>query len=320
MTRTSSDDDIGDDVVMRADNADENRANHPSSSGSDSRRRITTKGEPREVRDAQTSVTERDVPRRISVNTTLSEHPVAVTTQEALDGYREKTMRVANVENNTLNWVSISRPGALDMTHCDFSVRSARDEMRHIIGSSEPDVIIGFDKDQNQGCRKKGKDHLEFLCELYEAQAAYGRCFVRELTSEVNSTMKCVTRIMVMRGTRTIVADLWMLGLAACDEEDHDLSMQAYGQSPTWDKLECGSTEHTRARTEHARVCANSTSEKIEQTGTWVHQVARAMEEQLREDKQELKTREQKKNAKDAKMTRGIVHEKRQKRNMSRAR
>ena len=27
------------------------------------------------------------------------------------------------------------------MTHCDFSVRSARDEMRHIIGSSKPDVI-----------------------------------------------------------------------------------------------------------------------------------------------------------------------------------
>ena len=24
------------------------------------------------------------------------------------------------------------------MTHCDFSVRSARDDMRHIIGSSEP--------------------------------------------------------------------------------------------------------------------------------------------------------------------------------------
>ena len=52
---------------------------------------------------------------------------------------------VANAENNTLNWVSISSAGALDMTHCDFSVRSARDEMRHIIGSSEPDVNIGSD-------------------------------------------------------------------------------------------------------------------------------------------------------------------------------
>ena len=65
-------------------------------------------------------------------------------------------MRVANVENNTLNWVSISSTGALDMTHCDFRVRSARDEMRHIVG---------------RGCKKKDKYHMEFLCELYEAQA-----------------------------------------------------------------------------------------------------------------------------------------------------
>ena len=41
------------------------------------------------------------------------------------------------------------------MTHCDFSVRSARDEMRHIIGSSESDVLI---------------------CELYGAQTA---CLLR---------------------------------------------------------------------------------------------------------------------------------------------
>ena len=29
-------------------------------------------------------------------------------------------MRMANVENSTLNWVSISSAAALDMTHCDF--------------------------------------------------------------------------------------------------------------------------------------------------------------------------------------------------------
>ena len=75
-----------------------------------------------------------------------------MTTQEALDGYRERTMRIASVENNTLNLVSSSPAGALDMTHCDFSVRSA-----HIIGSSEPDVIVGSDKDQNRWCRKKDK-------------------------------------------------------------------------------------------------------------------------------------------------------------------
>ena len=155
MTRASSGDDTGDDVVTREDNADENRAEHPSSSGSDSRRSFATKREPREVRDAQTSVTEQPSPRRISGKTTLSEHPVAVTTQVALDGYREKTMRVASVENKALNWVSILSAGALDMTHCDFSVRSARDEMRHIIGSTEPDVIIGSDEDQNRRCRRR---------------------------------------------------------------------------------------------------------------------------------------------------------------------
>ena len=70
----------------------------------------------------QTGATEQHVPRRISKKTTLSEHPVAViTTQEAVDEYREKTMRAANVENTTLNWVSISSAEALDMTHCDFT-------------------------------------------------------------------------------------------------------------------------------------------------------------------------------------------------------
>ena len=86
---------------------------------------------------------------------------------------------MANVENNTLKWVSISSVGALD-----FGARSARDEMRHIVGSSEPDVIIGSDKDQNKGCNKKDKDHMKFLCELHEAQAACGRYFVHEVTPE----------------------------------------------------------------------------------------------------------------------------------------
>ena len=90
--------------------------------------------------------------------------------------------------------------------------------MRHIIGSSEPDVIIGSDKDRNRGCKKKDKDHIEFLCELYEAQAAHGRYFVHEFTSEASSRMKCIVKIMAMPGTRAAVADLCMFGLAACDD------------------------------------------------------------------------------------------------------
>ena len=128
VTRAGSKDDIGDDVAMEGDSADQRSAGHPSPSGADSRRRIPTRTEPREVRDEQSSTTEQHVPRRILEKTTPQEHAVAVTTQGALDGYRERTMRIANVENNTLNWMSISSAGALDKTHCDFSVRSARDE------------------------------------------------------------------------------------------------------------------------------------------------------------------------------------------------
>ena len=171
------------------------------------------------VQDTQQSgTTEQQVPRRLFGKTTPQGHAVAVTTQEALDGSREKAMRIANVENNALNWVSISSGGALDMTHCDFSGRPARDEMRHIIGSGGPDVIIVSDRDRNRECRKTDRDHMEFLCELYEAQVARDRYFVHELTSEVNSRMKCVAKIMAMPGTRTAVADLCMFGLAACDE------------------------------------------------------------------------------------------------------
>ena len=123
-------------------------------------------------------------------------------------------MRIASVENSALNWVSISSAGVLDVTCCDLSVRSAHEEMRHIIGSSEPDVIIGFDKDQNRGCREKDKGHMEFLCELGEAQVVRGRYFVHELTSEVNSRMRCMAKVMAMPGIRTAVADLCMFGLA----------------------------------------------------------------------------------------------------------
>ena len=55
------------------------------------------------------------------------------------------------------------------MTNRDFSVRSAQDEMRHFVGSSELDVIIVSDQDQNRGCKKNDKNHLKFLCKLCEA-------------------------------------------------------------------------------------------------------------------------------------------------------
>ena len=41
------------------------------------------------------------------------------------------------------------------MTPCEFSMRLAGDEMRHVIGSSEPDVSIGSDKKIRTGCAER---------------------------------------------------------------------------------------------------------------------------------------------------------------------
>ena len=261
---------IGDDVAMRRDGGDEGSGGHPNSVGSDSRRRYTMKRESHEARDEQSSAAERHVSRRIFGKTTAQER---ATTQETLDGSRERTMRIANVENSPLNWVSISSAGALDMTHCDFSVRSARDETRHMIGSSEPDVVIGSDKNHNRRCRRTDKDHTEFLFELYEAQVARGRYFVHELTSEVKSRMKCVVNIMAMRGTRTAVADLCMFGLAACDRGGPGfVNASVRTITNAWRvgvrlRSKCTSTHR------HAQINTNSAIEKGEQTETWVRQV-----------------------------------------------
>ena len=230
------------------------------------------KREPREVRDDQPSTTE------------PQERAVAVTTQEALDGSREKTMRIANVENKVLNWVSILSAGAHDMTHCDFSARSVPDEMRHIIGSSEPDVIIGSDKDQNRRCRKKDKDHIEFVCELYEAQVARGRYFVHELTSDVHSRMRCVAKVMAMPGIRTAVADLCMFGLAACDEGGPGFVRASVRTITNARQVGLRLRSKCTSTHRHARVNTNDTIEKGEQTGTWVRQVAQTMGEQMKED------------------------------------
>ena len=98
------------------------------------------------------------------------------------------------------------------------------------------------------------------------------RYFVHELTSEVNSRMKCVAKIMATPGTRTAVADL-------CDCE-----------------------VNVQGRTGMLTLNTNNAIEKEERTRTWVRQVAQAMEEHLME-------REQRRRAEDARRIRGIVHE-----------
>ena len=129
VARAGSEEHNDDDVAMDGDCADDDSARHPNPSGSDSRRRITTKREPREVRVEQSGTTEQHVWRRLFGKTTHQGPAVAVTTQQALDGSREKTMRIANVEKQCTE------------LGVDFVGRPARDEMRHIIGCSEPDVI-----------------------------------------------------------------------------------------------------------------------------------------------------------------------------------
>ena len=69
----------------------------------------------------------------------------------------KRQMRIASVDDNTLNSVSSSAAGALDIMKCDFSTRSARDGMRRIIGSSEPDVIMGSDKRPEQRMQEEGQ-------------------------------------------------------------------------------------------------------------------------------------------------------------------
>ena len=127
---------------------------------------------------------------------------------------------------------------------------------------------------------------MEFLCELCEAQAACGRYFVHEQTSEVNSRMRCVTRIMAMSGTGKLVADLCMFRLAACDEASVRTVTYARQVGMRMQRT-CTGTHR------HARVVANNASEQMEQSGTWVCNVVCVMEEHVREDEQELTVSEQ---------------------------
>ena len=75
------------------DDTDDDSARHPSPSGSDSRRRITTKREAREVGVEQSGTTEQHVLRRFFGKTTRQGPDVDVATQEALDGSKEDYKR-----------------------------------------------------------------------------------------------------------------------------------------------------------------------------------------------------------------------------------
>ena len=79
-----------------------------------------------------------------------------------------------------------------------------------------------------------------------------------------------------------------MLGLAACDEGGPGFVHVSVRTITNARRVvvrlqsKCASTHR------HARVNADNTIKKEERTGSWVRQVAQAMEEQLKEDQQEL--------------------------------
>ena len=196
---------------------------------------------------------------------------------------------IENVENNALNCVSISSAGARGMTHCDFSARSARDEMRHIIGSNQPDVVIGSDKDQNRGRRKKDKDHTEFLCKLCEAQVARGRYFVQELTSEAGSRVRCVAQIMAMLVDEN-------RGLAACDEGDPGFVSACVRTIPNARQVGMRLQSKCTGTHRHARVNTNNT------TNEQGHGCGKSLKQ--------LRNSERKRKVEDAKRIRRVVHKK----------
>ena len=78
------------------------------------------------------------------------------------------------------------------MRSCSFNTKTARDEVRRLIGIS---ILTGFDKDQIRKCRMEDGDQSGFLRELC-AQMACRRCFVHGRTAQALLRMECMTRIM----------------------------------------------------------------------------------------------------------------------------
>ena len=89
------------------------------------------------------------------------------------------------------------------------------------------------------------------------------------------------------------------------------MSTQLYGRSPTRDKLECGCEVDAQARIDTLVLTRATQLRKGKQTGNMGTSScpSNGGTIQLREDQQELRIREQKNKAKDARRIRGTVHE-----------
>ena len=114
---------------------------------------------------------------------------------------------------------------------------------------------------------------------------------------------------MAMPGTRAAIADLCMFGLAVCDDGGPGFVNASVRMTTNGRQVGVRLQSKCNGTHRHARVNADNTTEKGERTGSWVRQVAQAMEEQLKEDQQELETREQKRKVEDVQRIRRMVHE-----------
>ena len=90
-----------------------------------------------------------------------------------------------------------------------------------------------------------------------------------------------------------------MFGLAACDRGGPGFVNASVRAISNARRVGLRLQSKYRSMHRHVQVNADNTIETRERTGSWVRPVARAMEEQLKEDHQELETRDQKRKTED---------------------
>ena len=184
------------------------------------------------------------------------------------------------------------------MTNCDFSERPARDEMRHIIGSSEPDVIIGSTRTETGDVRGRTRNisNFQLNCTKHKRRA---RNNVRsELENEVHG-----------EDHGHAMDERCVFGLAACGDGRPGFVNASVRTITNARHVGVRLQSKCAGTCRHARVDAEDTIGRKEQPGTRVRRKEGAIEEQLEKDKQELEMQERRKRAEDANRICGITHE-----------
>ena len=155
------------------------------------------------------------------------------------------------------------------MTNFDFSVKSARDEMRHIVGSSEPDVIIGSLTKIRTGVQKEGQGSHGIP--VRTVRSASGARSLLRARADVRSELENEVREKDM-------ADLSMFGLVACDEGGPGFVNASVRTITNARQVRMRMQSKCSGTHRHA-VLTRTTQSKRVTNRTGVRQVARAMEE-----------------------------------------